>query len=194
MRKISFDLYEFSELTPKAQEVALEAHKQEMQSQWNPRLLKAEWKKKLEALGFEDVSLEYDLGYSQGSGARFLAERFDMEKVMRSAGLVEKFPAFYEEVRAEGCTSAVVNIPHGGSYCHQGTVTIQFDYYLEGTLAEKEEEEATDALKEYVRDLCREFYEALKNDYEVLWDDEVPKADLLEQDFEFYEDGKRCDD
>ena len=194
MRKISFDLYEFEELSPKAQEVALEAHKQEMQMQWNPRLLKAEWTKKLEVLGFEGITLEYDLGYCQGSGARFLATSFDIAKVMRSAGLEEKFPAFYKEVSDEGFTASVDNIPHGGSNCHEYTIQVNFPEYLENELANGEEQDAVQAILEYVRRLSREWYEALKKDYEVLWDDEVPKADLLEQDFEFYEDGKRCDD
>jgi hypothetical protein len=56
----------------------------EMWSEW----ITDEWKRRLESMGYDRVEIRYDLSYSQGSGASFIAGYFDGKKLIQ--GLLSK--------------------------------------------------------------------------------------------------------
>jgi len=180
----------FPELTPEAQQKAIEKYIESEQEDWSGEYVKDQWKEKLEALGFEDVEISYSGFSSQGDGASFTSKQFDLCSMLANLKLVSKAPGLYRKFKeydyfaAHHCT--VRRICH--QYAHYNTVRVEIEEY--GT-EHPQQELAREALTEAVRELCKEMYKALEASYESLDNEEHAREYLDNNDDEYKPNGSR---
>ena len=164
------EVFTFAELSPKAQTKAIESQSESNGIFWDSGYVTNEFKKKLEALGFEGVDTHYSGFYSQGDGASFTATSFDIRKVMKAAKIAGLYKSFYAIVKTQDVQGRVYSM--NSHYCHENSVGVDFpDYYG----FNKQESDVIDALRTYVRKLCKDYYVSLEADYEYATSEENAK-------------------
>lgn len=181
----STEVFTFAELSPKAQAKAIETFSEREGEYWSGEYTTAEFKKKLEALGFEDVDTQYSGFYSQGDGASFTSSSFDIRKVMKAIGIANLYKSFYSIVKTQDIQGRVYRMPC--NYSHEYTIKVDFpDYYGYS----KQEGDVIEALTDYVRGLSKDFYSSLEAEYDYARGEENARQYLEEDETEYTASGK----
>lgn len=181
----STEVFTFSELSPAAQAKAIEKFSEREGEDWSGEFSSAEFKEKLEGLGFEDVDTQYSGFYSQGDGASFTSSSFDIRKVMKAIGIANLYKSFYTIVKTQEVWGRVYRI--SSNYSHEYTIKVDFpDYYGYS----KQEGDVAEALTEYVRRLSKEFYGSLEAEYDYARGEENARQYLEGEDTEYTVNGK----
>ena len=181
----STEVFTFAELSAKAQAKAIETFSEREGEYWSGEYASAEFKKKLEALGFEDVDTQYSGFYSQGDGASFTSSSFDIRKVMKAIGIASLFKSFYSIVKTQDIQGRVYRIPC--NYAHECTIKVDFPEYMGYS---KQEGDVARALTEYVRGLSKSFYNSLETEYDYACSEENARQYLEEEGTEYTASGK----
>lgn len=179
------EIFSFQELSPKAQDKAIENFSQLQAETWSGQDTIDEYKIKLQELGFEGVEIHYSGFYSQGDGASFTATRFDIRKAMKASSIASYYKSFYTIAKTQDIRGRVSRI--SSHYYHENTVKVIFPEY-EGYNVQ--ESDTADALTEYVRTLCKELYRLLESDYHYACGEESARAIFEMDDTEYTADGE----
>jgi hypothetical protein len=168
-----------------------------------------DWKNKLASIGFDDADIRFSGFWSQGDGASFTAY-CDTDKILNNLLLCEGKIVDYKQWRlwfelAENGIFKFDISRNGSNYVHEHTVSgvIHEDF---GGLNDRmwyaanpekpynftckfEQKANLDYLEamfdSYVKDLCREIYKKLEEEYEYLTSDDCIKEYLENQDDEY---------
>ena len=200
MKTKTITLYQFSELSDKAKEKAIEQLRDINVDyyDWNDYLID-DWQKTLNKIGFENAKIAYSGFWSQGDGASFTAD-VDIEKLLSSmtyCATKYKNARIFELVSLLHDKNAI-NIHlaknHWGThYSHERTVSLNIDIdypYERGSFWPKIVEQFENALDDFRIDLCSAVYTSLENEYNYLTSDESIIEIIEANDYEFTINGE----
>lgn len=202
MRTIKVKVYKFEELKPEIQEKIIEESRYINVEYGNwASITLDEWEKKLKAMGFEDINIEYSGFSSQGDGASFTGKITDQESLIKLMEGIdkEKYKPLRFAMRREEVELYANIINLDNHYSHEKTKRLELDMdeianninpkRLEILEQLADDLEAT--LEEKRFELSKEIYKALEGEYEGLTSDEAVKDTLTINDFEFLEEGEQ---
>lgn len=188
MQQITVNTYNFDELGQEAQKTALESFRDiNVDSDgWSEDVIE-NFKNKLEALGYENITVYYSGFWSQGDGACFIG-RVDLTKWLKAHKLANKYRALYNDTEAYS-----INITHQSHYYHATSTTVEDGYYSSGKSekSEKQFAEVVGLIEAEREELGNALYKELEQEYDFLTSDEVIKDTILVNEYQFLADGKR---
>ncbi len=177
-RIVTHRVYKFEELSKEAQKKAIDDNRgiNEIDSDLMSESLESwldEELDKVKGLGeHHDVKLQYSLGYSQGDGVSFTGT------------------FFYKQVQ--------FRISHSGNYYHKHSTDFQILMYkdkYDGDFTDSEYEKATKIVEEFKQNyyfpICDKIEKIGYDQIEYDQSDEAVKETLIENEFEFFADGRR---
>jgi hypothetical protein len=210
--------YSFEELSPEAQEHAI-GENQEINVNyegWEDGVTEG-FKEDMEEIGISDIDISYTGFYSQGDGASFTSNSIDTRKLFNAAGIKstdaldmevenrdDKDKEFHDlldtledigqldrtRIKPEDLK---VTIERGSSnYSHENTISVNIEIWDEPDGWKEPYDFVTNLEREmniFVRKKCKELYSALEKDYEFLTSDEAVKETLIDNDYQFDEEG-----
>lgn len=195
MRTVETKVYTFEELSDEAKQVALDRHREinAHDGWWDP-IYEGLTEKAKEA-GFEVQDIYFSGFWSQGDGAMFTYKGFN-DNILK--GFVAQLQLSEEDkqlILSQGVVSG--KGLHRGHYYHEKSC----DHYVYLESNDPDFEYATDlidgldgAFENYVtevyEDLCGQLYKDLEEYYNELTSDEYVGEMLIENEYEFTEDGK----
>ena len=187
---VATEVFTFSELGPKARQKAIDNRMEEAGQYWEASYHVKQWKKKLEGMGFDDVEINYSGFSSQGDGASFTSNRFDLCSMLKQFKLITKVPGLYRKFKeydhfaTHHCTVRRIC----NQYSHYNTVRVEIEEY---NTEHPQQELAREVLTEAVRDLCKEIYKGLETsyDYDTSEAQAIEFLEDNEENNEFTEDG-----
>jgi len=187
MQTHSITTSSFEELTPKAQEYAINTNRDINTDDydWYKHIIEAQ-QEMLASYWFLDSKILFSGFYSQGGGACFTCANVDLEK------LIPKLSLSDEETKALNSTlfnCVVYRTGPSNLYSHEYTATFNFDFTYETPQSLRL---AFQNKAEELRiSLCKQIYKELENEYDYLCSDEQVKRALIDNEYEFLADGKR---
>jgi len=192
MKIIETKVYNYDELSEKAKQKARDWFTTNLE--FSPKYIIDIYTKKLEALGFYDITIHYSGFYSQGDGAMFQGnwnkELFNL-KESTELFLGEEvcyIKLFADLVKIE--TVENVEIHHFGHYYHYNSKSIQYNFSEKSSDSSIEDAFEKDFNEVYV-DLCKDLYQALEKHYEDETSECSVEANTRESEYTFTENGTR---
>ena len=214
------ETFSFKELSPEAQKHAIEENRDiNINYQgWEDGVTEG-FKEDMEEIGISDIDISYSGFWSQGDGASFTSEDIDTRELFNAAEIRstdaldmevenrdDKDKEFHDlldtledigqldrtRIKPEDLK---VTIERGSSnYYHENTVSAKIEIWDEpegweepGRFIYDLEKQITD----FIRGKCKELYSALEKEYEFLTSDETVKETLIDNDYEFDEEGNQ---
>lgn len=214
------ETYSFEELSPEAQENALENNRDINVDYdgWEDGVTE-EFKEDMREIGIDDIEISFSGFYSQGDGASFTSEDIDTRKLFNAVGIKSNDALNMEidDERSRGENKDFydlldtmedvgqlernrikpeeirVTIERTDSrHVHFNTVRANVEIWDEPDGWEEPygfTEELEDKVTEYVRGLCKDLYRKLEAEYDNLTSDESVKSTIIDNDYEFDEEG-----
>lgn len=210
--------FSFEELSPEAQAHAIDEHRDINVDYegWEDGVTEG-FKEDMEEIGISDIDISYSGFYSQGDGASFTSEDIDTRKLFNAAGIKstdaldmevgnredkdKEFHDLLDTLEDVGLVDRIrikpedlkVTIERGSSrYYHENTVSATIEIWDEpegweepANFIEDLEKEVTD----FIRGNCKELYSKLEKEYDFLTSDEAVKETLIDNDYQFDEEG-----
>lgn len=170
----TINVYEFNELSEKAQKHALEAFQYEDIISDNIQLDVIDKKHWLEEQGFRNPEIHYNLSRDQGSGACFTFNCVDLER------LSERYPIIKDI--SPDCT--ICGFRNNHFYTHERSVTI-CAYHVDTAEVLKAEKIFQEVYFEIFSEICKD----LQASYEFYESDEYKKDFIIGNDIHFFENG-----
>lgn len=169
------NLYEFSELSERAQEKVLQEFC-DINVDYDDWTDVSYYEEQLQELGFEDSKVHYTGFSSQGDGACFECRNVDILLWLEKSGKEKDFPLTYSELKfGENDLEVFGSFYHSGHYYHQNCMYLRFDfncYYDEDKLLydhlEKESEKLEGVLLDFARDKAQDIYRSLEKEFDYL--------------------------
>lgn len=195
---VTYKVFKFSELDSKVQEKVLDKHRH-----WNVEHF--EWwdsvydmkQEDLAALGFNDIKIWFSGFASQGDGACFDCNSFDIPKLIQALEnkvnpeIFKKYKKYITKLDNAGMLGiSIETIGHHYSHEHTRNLTVDFNAYSNCKRLNALVDEFQKDLEELRTDLSREIYKCLESEYEYLTSDEAVRESLEANDVEFLENGK----
>lgn len=189
MRTEIMNIYSFNELSEVAKKKAIENDRDiNIDLEWSGFIID-DWQTKLDNFGFSDADIKFSGAGSQGDGASFTA-RVDLDKFCKANSIDIK--------------QSVINAVNGYSiisvkrhnhirYVHEKSVYADIDLMTSGKeykRLEKQIVELEKAITDKVVELSKKIYKDLQTEYEDLTSDKAVIETLVNNECEFYEDGK----
>lgn len=141
-------------------------------------------------INMKDISFSGFWG--QGDGASFTAENgsLSVRSLLKELGVKMKdLPrGTGKEIKEELITASIMRTSH--HYCHENTVSFNISYDGENSAIEKAIFGLEDQLQELVRNKMRELYSSLEKYYNELTEDGAVKEELIELEYEYFQDGR----
>lgn len=198
------NVYSFEELSPDAQEHALETYREWLtDAPYWYTCIEDDWKDKLSDLGIEKPEISFSGFWNQGDGAVFTSKNIDLTKLLDGLGMTNEYKYVYDLLIDD-----VMNVSSGIDristyYEHERTARLTIDFEQLNDDYESEEEynkvetKAIEMLSQLEKELeswrcetCKELYTDLMQEYELLQSDDVLKETFIGNDYEFLEDGE----
>ena len=212
--------YSFEELSPEAQENALENNRDINVDYdgWEDGVTEG-FKEDMKEIGIDDIEISFSGFYSQGDGASFTSEDIDTRKLFNAIG-IKSNDALNMEVddeRSRGgnkefydLLDTLEDVGHldrnrikpeeirvtiertDSRHVHYNTVRANVEIWDEPDGWEEPygfTDELEGKVTEYIRGLCKDLYRKLENEYDNLTSDESVKETLMDNDYEFDEEG-----
>ena len=195
MRTVETKVYTFNELSDEAKQVAINNHREinAYDGWWEP--IYEGLHDRAEQAGFEVQDIYFSGFWSQGDGAMFTYSGFNDGMLKSFVEQLDLSDADKVVIlsQADTCGKGI----HRGHYYHEQSC----DHYNTLDSTNPDWEYATDlisqhddAFDKYVirtyKDLCRELYRDLEKYYEELTSDEAVEDMLINNEYEFTENGK----
>jgi hypothetical protein len=192
-RQITKTVYQFDELSPEAQERAIE--------QWQEHGMDYEWydciyshvKEIGNLLGIEIDNIYFSGFHSQGDGACFTGyysfRRGAVKAVKEYAPQDKELHQIAQDLHAINAKcfyNLSAHVKHGGHRSHASYTVIN----VEDSRYYRPTEEAKDALSEVLRDFMHWIYRLLEKEYEYQTSPEYIAEMFMANEYEFYENGK----
>ncbi len=198
MKTKTYNVYSFAELSPKARQVAIDAHRQFESENWDSDCTTDDAKQVYQALGFEIRKVYYSGFSSQGDGACFEgswnASNCDYDKAASDCPQDDRYNRIALAVSeiAKAFPFASLSVSHRGQYSHE--YCTDFTVCMvdsQGDLIETlEAQKAETDLVELSRDVMRWIYRQLEKDYEWALADEQIIENIEANEYEFTSEGK----
>lgn len=170
----------FNELTETQKSVAIELIREREQRSGDnffAEYVIDELKEECETMGIGEVHTNWDVSYSQGSGACFTSGYFDdLEKVLRHFKIWSKYRILHEQIRLSNVNTKLYSICH--RYNHYNTVALEceIDYYAEQT---EKQADKCEELHEELQELLRERMRTLHKDLESAYEDSITDESII---------------
>jgi len=124
--KREIDVYKFEELSKDAKETVIERMQEQASEYMDMEFFSEYAKNYIEEKGFEDVEVNYSLGYSQGDGFSFTGTASDNEKFLRN----QFGDKFAELATSEYVDDLNISVQRSSShYSHEKTVSFEVSIY-----------------------------------------------------------------
>lgn len=197
MRQETIDIFKFSELSDDAKENAIEENRN-----WNVEGF--EWwdsvyddvRHVCSLIGFDVDDIYFSGFWSQGDGASIFGSYRHAKGALKAVKEYAPQDTELQEIVAALQTAQKRNFYQlyatvsrsygGGNYNHSGTMSVSVDHENRDYVADNDESDVTDAL----RQLADWTYSRLEEEYEYLTSDEIVKESLIANDCEFTIDGE----
>lgn len=167
MKTITKQVFEYKELTGKAQERAAQWLRGCATDDGWWDFVEMNWRDKLEKLGYSDVKIYFSGFASQGDGAQFVG-KIDLADWMKSHKMAGKNRQLYNEAREYGLSGVIRS---SGHYSHEYCTSFEFDY-PRGDKAYDQMKEVESEVIETSRQYMHEIYKELEQEYWGLVSDE----------------------
>lgn len=187
MKTHTIKTYSFNELSPSAQEYAIDSNRDinTEDSNWYTYIIEAQ-KEMLSSYGFNNAEIFFSGFYSQWDGACFTCNDIDLEK------LIPKLALSDEDIRALQSTlfnCVVYRTSLSNHYNHEYTATFNADF--SGDTPHSIVLDFQNKAEALRVQLCKDIFKYLEEEYEYQLSDEAVKRALIDNEFEFLADGKR---
>lgn len=214
------ETYSFEELSPEAQENALDNNRDINVDYdgWEDGVTEP-FKEEMSEIGIDDITISYSGFYSQGDGASFTSEDIDTRKLFNAIGIQSNKSLDMEtdDERKKGENKDFYDLldrmedvgqlernrinPEeirvtiertDNRHVHYNTVRANVEIWDEPDGWEEPEgftEELEEKVTEYIRGLCKDLYRRLEKEYDFQTSDESVKETLIDNDYEFDEEG-----
>lgn len=198
MRNLEFKVYYFEELSEQAKKKAIEDFRRRgTWEQWDNDDLSEYFKERLMEYGFyDDVQIEFSLGYCQGDGVAFYGEiDFSIWLKNHQDHFTKKELKRLEWLNYEfGIGLSTTRNSYGYHYSHYNTMDINVacDGYIglrDSDLLDEVLNEVEELLKDEVVELSREFERIGYEEIEYKNSDEYIIESIIVNEYEFMEDG-----
>lgn len=196
MRTIELNVFNYEELSDSAKAKARDWYRQDdegLHPDWDD-FLQEDFKLIANIFGIQNFNLMYSGFSCQGDGACFTGEYTYQTNML--ARIKEEFPTsetLYDiaqrlfEVQRRNFFCVRVNIKHSGRYYHKYMTDFCIERDDGKYLAKESEKEIIEAL----RDLMGYFYNCLETSYWELVSDKSVEESIINNEYEFYEDGSK---
>ena len=181
----TIEIFSFEELTPGAQQVALEQFKNDVDyghvyPTYDHDPIIEGIKEELEDFGIESVDIQYSGFWSQGDGLSFTGKVHDNVRFNELLGL-DIDP--YGRISFDRKSSR---------YVHENTVETSLSINYEDEPTFKEVWNKTyEKIENWRKSKCKEFYDRLEKYYDECNSEEVYKDELIEREYYFLKNGKK---
>lgn len=198
MRNLEFKVYYFEELSEQAKKKAIEDFRRRgTWEQWDNDVLSEYFKERLMEYGFyDDVQIEFSLGYCQGDGVAFYGEiDFSVWLENHQDHFTKKELKRLEWLNYEfGIGLSTTRNSYGYHYSHYNTMDINVacDGYIglrDSDLLDEVLNEVEELLKDEVVELSHEFERIGYEEIEYKNSDEYIIESIIVNEYEFMEDG-----
>lgn len=184
MKTIEMNAYEYKDLSPAAKERVRQDYMDSLHDGWYDCVFE-DFTARCNAAGFRDPEFQFSLGYCQGDGASFSCWfRFEGAEALKFLSKEDSERAQVE--LAKDRLSGVMDsnfllegkIVSRGRYSHEGDMTVDScEFLLEGPESESidcgdNRTVTLDNILEAARDIARDLYKALREEYEFLTSEE----------------------
>ena len=214
------ETYSFDELSPEAQENALDNNRDINVDYdgWEDGVTEG-FKEDMREIGIDDIEISFSGFYSQGDGASFTSEDIDTRKLFDAIGIKSDDALNMEtdDERSKGQNKEFYDLldtmeeigqlernrikPEeirvtiertDNRHVHYNTVRANVEIWDEPDGWEEPygfTDKLEDTVTEYIRGLCKDLYRSLEKEYDHLTSDEAVKETLVDNDYEFDEEG-----
>ena len=194
MREITQKIYKYEELSEKAKEKAKNEYREFFQECRNDFFYR-DFVEDLRENGFKSLEPQYSLSHCQGDGCSVVGEIY-LEEILNNEEIMENFDK--DEIRRlEYIDCKVENeikIEHNSNYYyHANTMSFYANVYVNTYTHGRDWELMIDVfdklegvLEDYFATLCNRMEVV---GYEVIYDEEGLEEELMELDYEYYENG-----
>ena len=180
----TIQIFSFEELSPEAQEVALEQFRNDVSNGVIPEIYDHDpliegMKEELAEIGIESVDVFYSGFWSQGDGLCFTGEVKNVKLFSESLGLLN--------IKDWD----IINFRRMSTrYNHENTIEtdLRIDWHAEESF-KKVWNDLFEKIEDWRKTKCREFYSRLEKHYDYCSSDEVVKEELIEREYHFLENG-----
>lgn len=211
--------YSFEELSSEAKEHAIEhARDNSFSEDWWFEELISDFESELEEIGISNAKIDFSGFHSQGDGASFTSDEIDTEKLFNAVGIKsderidmstegerEENKEFYdligdldsigqhEDTRIKPENIQITIYRRDKSYYHSNTISVVLDVIDEpdGWDGGKWLHETDYKVEKFIKSLADDFYRRLEKEYNYLDSDESISQDLIDNGYEFDEEGNR---
>jgi hypothetical protein len=195
MKTITYtkDLYKFEELSAEAKQNAINAY--ELDYEWWDGCYEM-WQEKLEALGYDDVKINFSGFWSSGDGASFTG-RVNVEKWIEVNEPV-KYKRILKLLKADAIevSSNKIVRDRWTNYVHWNTTSLYLSFEMYGRAGTSSlrvvsliDELEQDIFSQY-QSLNKEIYSSLEKEYDFLKSEECFKKTAEDNEWWFDVDGK----
>ena len=194
MKVKEIQLFEFDELPEAIKAKVIEKYRDiNTDYEWHDMSL-ADWKEKLEAMGFEEPKIAFRGFCCQGDGASFDCKNVDVEMFLASQKKKKDFEELVKAIKkgTVDVSASVIRIDH--HYSHEYTVRGDVENsYLDnddtGFTLQKQAQELEDLITEVVRNISRNIYMKLESEYEYLTSDKAVIETIEANEYTFRANG-----
>ncbi len=192
MKTIEVKIFEFSELSPEAQQTAIKKEIERAHEFLSLDTFNDDANEKIKEAGFINPVLSYSLSCCQGDGLSFKADKYDklVDLFIQVLGPGKERTA---KLLADSCAQVFKGNTGHYSYAHKSQVDLYLDEHtnvtdtknIDGCIAQ-----VLTLLEDIYMKLCKELENQGYKEIEYLTSEECARENLEFYNFEFTEDGK----
>ena len=188
-RVVEIRVYKFDELSPKAQEKALNDQRDFESEIWDAKdYIIPNFKEDIEKFGISDIEVAYSGFGSQGDGASFTG-LVNLPKFIKSQKAEKEYPNLLKDMEKGEVDDSVRIERYDSQYSHEMTVS-SGTIHSKSKKSEKETEKLEDELTKFVRDRSKKLYEEMQVDYDDRMSDESLKDAIEANEYEYKGNGE----
>lgn len=198
MNIVEIKTFKFDELSPEAQQVAINQYRESdnLYEGWYEHL-EEDFHAILEMIGLYNIDSQFSGFCSQGDGASFIGnyqyKKGCLKAIKRHAPKDSELHNIVKGIiyhQKDNGYLLSCEIYHSGNYSHSNTM--RFDWEKAGdSYFEWKNCHIEDELEQLFKDLADWYYSRLKNEYEFLNSDECIKENIISNEYDFLENGKQ---
>lgn len=193
MRKIEQVIYSFNELSIKAQEKAVREYRESIfKAYCDYEYIIDEMRETADIIGIENIKIYFSGFSSQGDGACFDGiyryRKGALKSIIKFAPLSTELHTIVktlQEAQRKHFYNIVAKCTQSGMYYHANSMQIDVSHTDDIVIS--------DDIENALKDFADYIYKRLKNDYNDQRRDETITENIIDNDYEFYENGEMFD-
>lgn len=195
---ITRNIYTFAELSDDAKQNVLNSWRESgIDFDNDAEFILDMWKERLENIGFKNCTINYSGFSSQGDGACFITNHFDLTAIIEhflNCSRLETYNKYSRFLASAWSDYIELNMYNIGRYSHENSVKLELQNNCLSSYASARVngliDDLIEDLNQYRRELSQEIYKSLEHAYEYANSDEHVIEIINCNDYEFTEDGK----